>query len=680
WPSHLQSSSVRWKEAAFSNGLTYTYRGSVQFSVTARRSQPYCLTLLLGVTNGKIESKYRLYEVTICQSVRSEFSAESTSDLTLIEPREATTGSHLHHVVEIDEERKADDLKTVTQAPVAAKAMSRPPTSGSDHARWKSMPPGSDVYEQALEDLLQSSCSSSTSSDSSSSTSCSTCSENCPDHYSVSAAAELRDDRRRSLGSDLQTRLNLGQGQDLFRVPGQGRFDGIARSRSWSPRPDTSHVRTSPARGHPGISLDYHPTSTGQEKERPKYQDASDEQRDQGVQICDFVEDLDRQPSVQSAVGMGNSTSTSTVLEEKRFGSGDGRRQSDPLASKRHKSLPPLSGKEKNRSVDSTMGSNHSTDVRPTSGHVTSNNGHLSPSGGHAPSHLAAPGRVVTSPELRNSKSGVSSPQTHKCNQSDSPVDHASNCGTDHSHTSLSRLYPRPGAPRGQLPPFRQHEGSYDNVGDKRDDDVEEGAHSKDDTSDTSGHKGEDRRWRTRQDTDHPHAGRNGNLHVRGSVNPPRDINSGRPKPHRSPSSSPVPIPQLHSLHELGARFKDSCSAHAHKCKQHVRLCTYNQKGIPSISIDEAEDDCPAGDQFRPRSMSDASVLHVRRRRQLPRTPLHAERSSQDDEHVHVHWADEERGSPLATSVLLTSIRPRALSHGSVDMPKKPILKKPYGF
>ena len=48
----------------------------------------------------------------------------------------------------------------------------------------------------------------------------------------------------------------------------------------------------------------------------------------------------------------------------------------------------------------------------------------------------------------------------------------------------------------------------------------------------------------------------------------------------------------------------------------------------------------------------------------------------EDGEHAHVHWADEKRGSPLATSVLLTAVRPRALSHGSATLPTKTILKK----
>ena len=120
-----------------------------------------------------------------------------------------------------------------------------------------------------------------------------------------------------------------------------------------------------------------------------------------------------------------------------------------------------------------------------------------------------------------------------------------------------------------------------------------------------------------------------------------------------------------------------------------VRLCVYDTEGDVSVSDIIAEDDTLGGfDPFRPRSMSDVS-MQMQRQRQMPRLPLLRQNKVEEEEgasgsgeadHAHVHWADEERGSPLATSVLLSSIRPRALSHGSADLPRKPILKKHNGF
>lgn len=123
---------------------------------------------------------------------------------------------------------------------------------------------------------------------------------------------------------------------------------------------------------------------------------------------------------------------------------------------------------------------------------------------------------------------------------------------------------------------------------------------------------------------------------------------------------------------------------------QHVRLCSFRAEDVGESGGGGGRRDAAAsggaddfsslsGTAFRPRSVSDISV-HAARRRQLPRRPPLQKQSrlvQEQEDHAHVHWADEERGSSLATSVLLTSIRPRALSHGSADLPRKPILKKP---
>ncbi|PVD23060.1 hypothetical protein C0Q70_16322 [Pomacea canaliculata] len=75
-----------------------------------------------------------------------------------------------------------------------------------------------------------------------------------------------------------------------------------------------------------------------------------------------------------------------------------------------------------------------------------------------------------------------------------------------------------------------------------------------------------------------------------------------------------------------------------------------------------------ATSHFRQRSMSDA-IVHARRRR-LQSSPMPMHHVLMEDVHAHVRWADEEKGSPLATSVLVSSVRPRAYSHG-IDLSLK---------
>ena len=140
------------------------------------------------------------------------------------------------------------------------------------------------------------------------------------------------------------------------------------------------------------------------------------------------------------------------------------------------------------------------------------------------------------------------------------------------------------------------------------------------------------------------------------------------------------PHPHLQP-HPSRGRFPNSTN-------QHVRLCSFLAEdvgdsgggGRRDVASGDADDfSSLSGTAFRPRSVSDISV-HAARRRQLPRRPALQKQSrlmQEQEDHAHVHWADEERGSSLSTSVLLTSIRPRALSHGSADLPRKPILKKP---
>ena len=175
---------------------------------------------------------------------------------------------------------------------------------------------------------------------------------------------------------------------------------------------------------------------------------------------------------------------------------------------------------------------------------------------------------------------------------------------------------------------------------------------------------------------------------LRGSLERPcgsRTLTSPRPaaaaqqhQQHQHPH--PHPHPHLQPRPARG-RSPNSTS-------QHVRLCSFRAEDVGE-SGGGGRRDTASGDAddfsslswtaFRPRSVSDISV-HAARRRQLPRRPPLQKQSrlvQEQEDHAHVHWADEERGSSLSTSVLLTSIRPRALSHGSADLPRKPILKKP---
>jgi hypothetical protein len=184
----------------------------------------------------------------------------------------------------------------------------------------------------------------------------------------------------------------------------------------------------------------------------------------------------------------------------------------------------------------------------------------------------------------------------------------------------------------------------------------------------------------------------------------------------RSPSSSPVMLPRVQNPpssprvgvkrvetrdspplgHEPCARSK-SCPTpasspthipvkpHSPKATSraqaipHIRLCTYGGDGPDGVACSNGDPITVSADALRPRSHSDASV-HARRRRQLPRPPLSPHATAEESAGAHVRWADEHSGSPLATSVLLNSIRPRAYSYGGQDAPRKPILKKPYGF
>lgn len=115
--------------------------------------------------------------------------------------------------------------------------------------------------------------------------------------------------------------------------------------------------------------------------------------------------------------------------------------------------------------------------------------------------------------------------------------------------------------------------------------------------------------------------------------------------------------------------------SHSPECPLH-----FKSEDVPTISVSKAhtqgefDDDLPP--MLRRRAASESQTL--RPRRLLPRTP---DSCDQIQEHAHVRWADEERGSSLSTSVFLSSIRPRSYSYGAMDIvPNRPILKKVPGF
>ncbi|GFO03289.1 hypothetical protein PoB_002979400 [Plakobranchus ocellatus] len=129
-------------------------------------------------------------------------------------------------------------------------------------------------------------------------------------------------------------------------------------------------------------------------------------------------------------------------------------------------------------------------------------------------------------------------------------------------------------------------------------------------------------------------------------------------------------------------------SAHAHK---KPTLCL-NKLQAEKVRNAVSNTDIDLPPLQRPRASSESQT--TRRPRQhnlldLPRPRSHTVSDGEGDNSpspdlahgAHVHWADEEKGLSLSTSVLLTSIRPRSYSHGAVDgRPHRPILKKVAGL
>ena len=140
----------------------------------------------------------------------------------------------------------------------------------------------------------------------------------------------------------------------------------------------------------------------------------------------------------------------------------------------------------------------------------------------------------------------------------------------------------------------------------------------------------------------------------------------------RSSGSSPVYI---------DLKFSNNCSkSETHKpgcpLHSHANLSSDVQK-TPALNVTHAEDSHDGSIDLdfpllqRPRAASESHTCRRARPQQhlldLPRQRSNTmsdgasgnSPSSDLDHGVHVHWADEEQGSSLSTSVLLTSIRPR---------------------
>lgn len=113
--------------------------------------------------------------------------------------------------------------------------------------------------------------------------------------------------------------------------------------------------------------------------------------------------------------------------------------------------------------------------------------------------------------------------------------------------------------------------------------------------------------------------------------------------------------------------------AHHPQCPLHVKSSHSKQSTRTSQLInDELQAGWTPVARRRANSESYTPKLHRLMPRSLDSGDIH--------EHAHVHWADEESGSSLSTSVFVSSLRPRSYSHGAVDStPSRPILKKILG-
>lgn len=137
-----------------------------------------------------------------------------------------------------------------------------------------------------------------------------------------------------------------------------------------------------------------------------------------------------------------------------------------------------------------------------------------------------------------------------------------------------------------------------------------------------------------------------------------------------SSSNSTSSLPAINPQNKNHARSPDSSA------KSHEQWCPmFKEIEKEKLSVDYLE--CDLTPISRRRAVSES---HTSRRIRTPRK-THSGESEHCEDHPHVRWADEERGSSLSTSVFLSSIRPRSFSHGAMaNTPQRPILKKVTGF
>lgn len=526
-----------------------------------------------------------------------------------------------------------------------------------EHVHWKHVPPGSEAYEQVLEDLRGQPVQSLASS----------CQPSDPDQppsvtssrqlYSTIVLAELRS---RASDSDYDKKATHGISRQI------DISDDVAEHAAFNSRTDINHhgSRT----GRPCVSV----VMVQHDVRKPLREDTSLSKRQISVpfaeeelwefesarqegEICDFIENLiPRKNGVDLPQAMGNNSS---LLLEKHPNNGN-----DPQAPSILRKSKSFSKAGQNRK---TVPSNQNVSALSGPTNVDADHSNLSFS------HVAV-GR--TSCELSSGKNGESRDRGR-----------ASSFKTDHKSKFSGR----------ELHSFSEHKGSSSLV--HQDSELVDGhgdsGHNTKKHSRNLALKQEDvgtdrfeRDEHVRQKLTIP-AGRWNEEESReaGAKDSLISSRSGGSSHDGDRSSSGAP----QQLDHVSSRGQQTLSIHPHpahstdprlkvRSDEHTEMtngdATSNGNGEAEIVGELGL----ATSHFRQRSMSDA-IVHARRRR-LQSSPMPMHHVLMEDVHAHVRWADEEKGSPLATSVLVSSVRPRAFSHGSVDMPHKPILKKPTGF
>lgn len=149
---------------------------------------------------------------------------------------------------------------------------------------------------------------------------------------------------------------------------------------------------------------------------------------------------------------------------------------------------------------------------------------------------------------------------------------------------------------------------------------------------------------------------------------------NSRPRLSQGPSIKANISPVFSTSPPNSSSKSAKVKVHDFECPLHVK-----SNDVPKISISAEpkvldDFDSEWSPIARRRAASESQT--TRPRRLLPRTPDSAD-LVHSHEHVHVHWADEESGSSLSSSVFLSNVRPRSWSQGAIgSAPHRPILKK----